>query len=300
MPLEYNVKREYTIPHLNTYFALSSIVSIGALTVLNVILQGYDVVTILSSNPNATIPYWWSTSAFSVRSAGECSPVSLSQGSTISTNHSLFSYDIRSTFDKSGQSMTGASSYLANDLHNCTVDSMMLTIDEVRRTLQFDIPVLCIGRHLPFSLSLESKFTLSYDNTYLDDTVSHYTQNMPSQKRFESQSIERNTSSLVNVIAVLDAVGADLQVAYWETELLRNSGLPSVVSVTGISMCPGGQNSTCDPGDRTMAISECAAGYVNGTHNYTADICDFLAPIESEIVNTFTVFRDAYQWVLVD
>ncbi|QRV89005.1 hypothetical protein RhiJN_17023 [Ceratobasidium sp. AG-Ba] len=295
MPLEYNVKREYTIPHLNTYFAVSSIVSIAALTVLNVILQGYDVVTVLSPNPNTTFPYWWSTSSFSVRSAGECSPVSLSQGSTISTNHSLFSYDIRSTFDKSGQSMTGASSYLANDLHNCTVDSMMLTIDSVQEVLQFDIPVLCIGRHLPFSLSLESKFSLSYRNTYLDDAISHYTQNMPSRERFEAHSIERNTSSLVNVIAVLDAVGTDLQVAYWETGLLRGSGFPSVVSVTGISACPGGQNSTCDPGDMTMAISQCAAGYANGTYNHWDDICGFLAPIESEIVNTFTVFRDAYQ-----
>ncbi|QRV74233.1 hypothetical protein RhiJN_02247 [Ceratobasidium sp. AG-Ba] len=296
MPLEYNVKREYTIPGLTLYFSAFSVVAIAALTVLNIILQGYDIVTVLRTNPNVTESYWWSTRALSVRSAGECNPVSLPRRSMITTNSSLFSYEFRGAFGADKHDIAGASSYIANPLHSCTVDAIIVEIDLLKRTIQFNTPILCTGPDLPFSFSLASRLSLNDGNPYADDIIAYYLQNRPSRDGLDDRQrlIQRNASSLLNVIATVDAVTSDFANSLWITREAAAGNAPYLITTGGISVCPGGQNATCAPQEKRMSIPQCALIYPNGTSAPSVGICPFLANIEAEFLNTFTVLQDAY------
>ncbi|QRW03191.1 hypothetical protein RhiLY_02190 [Ceratobasidium sp. AG-Ba] len=295
MRLEYSVKKKYTIPYLTAYFSGVSVFALTGLTVLNVILQGYDVVTVLRANPNATDPYWWSTSVGTLRSAGRCSPVSLPRKSIISTNSSLFAYELRSTFDSNKRNIEGASAYMANPLRSCTVDSVVANIDFSRWSFKIDVPILCTSSELPFSLSLMSTFSLNSGNVYYDDIISHYIQNRPPREGLEEKQrlIHRDPSSPLNIIAVLDAINSDLQEAL---DRLRSAAgdTPVFVSTGGIPTCPGGQNTTCRSEDMRMRVPECGITYANGSSTGSVGICPFLAPVEKDLLNLFTVLQDAY------
>ncbi|KAG9126273.1 hypothetical protein FRC07_004125 [Ceratobasidium sp. 392] len=297
MPLEYPVTREYTIPHLTAYLSLVSVIAISAFTVLNVILQGYDVVTVLRPDPNATESYWWSTRSLSLRSAGSCDPVSLPKKMTFNTNSSLFSYEeLRSAFDANKQNIAGASSYMANPLSSCTVDGTVVDIDLSRRTYRFDTPILCTGSELPFSLSLVSTFSISQYNPFYDDIMVYYTQNKPGFDNlgFGRRHIQRNASSRANIIGILDAVSADLMVALWLVGNASTEAVPTAISTGGYLVCPGGQNATCKPEEMRMRIPASLLSYPNGSYASSDGIGTFLEPIETTFLNMFTVLQDAY------
>ncbi|QRV74234.1 hypothetical protein RhiJN_02248 [Ceratobasidium sp. AG-Ba] len=296
MPLEYNVKREYTIPGLTLCFSAFSVVAIAGLTVLNIILQGYDIVTVLRPNPNITESYWWSTKAFSVRSAGECNPVSLSRKSAITTNSSLFSYELRGAFGANNEDIASATSYMANPLRGCTVDAIIAEIHLLKRTVHFNIPILCTSPDLPFSLSLTSQFSISGGNPYTDDVIAYYLQNRPSRDGLDNSMrvTRRNTSSLLNVIATIDAVSTDFMNAVWINWEAAVGNAPSIITTGGIPVCPGGQNTTCRPEEMRMMIPQCGLAYPNGTGTGSIGICPFLAPVETDILSMLTVLQDAY------
>ncbi|KAG9099664.1 hypothetical protein FS749_000726 [Ceratobasidium sp. UAMH 11750] len=299
MPLQYPVTRDYTIPHLTTYLSVVSVVAIAALAVLNVILQGYDIVTVLRPDPNVTESYWWSTGLLSGRFAGDCNPVSLSTKMSFSTNSSFFSYEVRSAFDANNQDIGGASPYMANPLNSCMVDAIAVAIDMTRGSCSFDIPILCTGLGRPFSLSLISRLSLSQNNPYYDDLMAYYIRNRPTRVGVgaELQLIQRNTSSPTNLIGLLDAVATDFVVALW---LLGNSSTDTAlttISTGGFLACPGGQNATCSPGDMRMTIPASVLTYPNGTYISSFGIGTYLAPIERSFLNIFTVLQDAYQYV---
>ncbi|KAG9078567.1 hypothetical protein FS749_009393 [Ceratobasidium sp. UAMH 11750] len=296
MPLEYPVSREYTIPHLTAYFSIVSVAAVAALTVLNVILQGYDVVTVLRPDPNITESYWWSIGPLSVRSAGSCDPVSLPRKLKFSTNSSLFSYELRSVFDANKRNIIGASSYMANPLSSCTVDGIVVAIDLGRRTYTFDTPILCTGSDLPFSLSLVSRFFLDQYNPYYDDIMAYYTQNRPARDGLGVglHLIERNASSPDNIMGILDAVSADLLAALWVLGNTSTDATPATISTGGFLACPGGQNTKCEPEDMRMTIPASLLSYPNGSTTSTLGIGNFLAPVERPFLNMFTVLQDAY------
>ncbi|KAG8765568.1 hypothetical protein FRC12_007432 [Ceratobasidium sp. 428] len=295
--LEYPITRKYTIPHLNAYFSVVSVIAIAFFTALNVVLQGYDVVTALRPDPNVTQSYWWSTVPLSLRSAGSCNPVSLPKKMNFNTNSSLFTYEVRSAFDTDKHNIAGASSYIANPLSSCTVDAIVLDIDLNRRTFKFDTPIFCTGSDLPFSLSLVSTFLLSQYNPYYDDIMAYYIQNNSTRKSLGvgELRIQRNVSSPANVIGILDAVSADLMAAIW---LLGNSSTdnaPTVISTGGFLACPGGQNATCEPEEMRMKIPASLVTCPNGTSSTSVDGIDpFLASAESSFINMFTVMQDVY------
>ncbi|QRV74237.1 hypothetical protein RhiJN_02251 [Ceratobasidium sp. AG-Ba] len=297
MPLEYAVKREYTIPGLTWYFSAFSVVAIAALTVLNVILQGYDIVTVLRTNPNVTESHWWSTRALPVRSAGECNPVSLPRRSMIMTNSSLFSYELRGVFGANNKGVAGATSYMANPLGSCTVDGIIVEIDLLRRSFQFDIPILCNGPDLPFSLALRSQFSLMDGNPYGDDVVLYYLQNRPASDGLDDdrRAIQRDPHSILNVIAAVDAVSTDFMYALLAMMQVWAGDAPNRITTGGFMVCPGGQNATCQPEEKRVRIPECGMSYPNGTVvGSDTGICPLLGPIEPNFLNMFTVLQDAY------
>ncbi|QRV89008.1 hypothetical protein RhiJN_17026 [Ceratobasidium sp. AG-Ba] len=284
IPLEYNVKREYTIPGLTAYISVVSVVSIVALAVLNVVLQGYDIVTVLRPDPNVTEHYWWSTRGLSVRSAGECSPVSLPRKSAIATNSSLFSYELSGLFGANKKEITGASSYMANPLRSCTVDGIIANIDLAQLLFQFE--------------SRASIFALTYIEALIeqrqfifDDVVAYYLQGRPSSEGLDDKGrlIQRNASSLLNVIAILDAFGADYTVALSLTRDATVGDTPNIIATGGLLSCPGGQNTTCQSKDMNMVAPQCAASYPNGTTFTWRGVCPYLAPVETNLLNMFTV-----------
>ncbi|QRV89010.1 hypothetical protein RhiJN_17028 [Ceratobasidium sp. AG-Ba] len=298
MLLEYPVTKEYSIRNLTIYFSVFSIIAITGLVILNVILQGYQVVSVLKSDPNITERHWWSTGAMSIRSTGKCNPVSLPRKSTITTNSSLFSYEIHQILDTDNQSSANSASYTANLLRNCTVDAIIANINSNDWSSKFETHIFCTGSDLKFSLLLVSKLSLNYGNRYLDDFFYHYTQSRISPTSFnrsEQPLIERNASSLLNIIAVLDAISADF---YGAVLLIRNSQPSSpmnVISIGGWLACPGGRNTTCEPEEMRMMIPECGISYPNGTSEHMlGKICSTLALVEAEFLNMFTVLHDAY------
>ncbi|KAG8780269.1 hypothetical protein FRC12_023267 [Ceratobasidium sp. 428] len=295
--LEYPVTRKYTIPHLTAYFSVVSVIAIAFFTTLNVVLQGYDVVTALRPDPNVTQSYWWSTGPLSLRSAGSCNPVSLPKKMNFNTNSSLFTYEVRSAFDTDKHNIAGASSYIANPLSSCTVDAIVLDIDLNRRTFKFDTPIFCTGSDLPFSLSLVSTFLLSQYNPYYDDIMAYYIQNNSTRKSLGvgELRIQRNASSPANVIGILDAVSADLMAAIWLLGNSSTTNAPTAISTGGFLACPGGQNATCEPEGVRMTVPASLVTYsTNGTSILFDGIGPFLAPTERSLINMFTVLQDAY------
>ncbi|KAG8780268.1 hypothetical protein FRC12_023266 [Ceratobasidium sp. 428] len=297
MPLTYTVTKNYTIPHLTVYFSVFSFVAIVALAVLNVILQGYDIVTVLRPDPNITASYWWSTRVGSVRSAGDCDPVSLSKEMMFSTNSSLFSYKLRSMFHANKQTMTVATSYMANPLSSCTVDGILANVDLVRSTLKFDVPILCMGSDIPFSLSLISSFSIDQKNQYYDDIVAHYIRNKPSREGLELGQgglLQRNPSDPLNTIAVIDAISSDLEFALNFVASRSTDVIPTSVATGGLLSCPGGQNATCKPEEMIMTAPRSGTTYSNGSYVTAPGVGPFLAPIERTFLNMFTALQDAF------
>ncbi|QRV74254.1 transmembrane protein [Ceratobasidium sp. AG-Ba] len=260
-----------------------------------VALQGYEIVPVLRSNPNITIAYWWSTRWISIRSAGNCDPVSLSKKLVFSTNSSLFSYELRSVFNANKQNNIDASSYMANPLSSCTVDSILFAMDIAQKTIKFDTPIFCIGTNLPFSLSIISTFSMAQYNPYYDDIVAYYIQNKPTLDGLGSgiRQIQHNTSSMSNIVGILDAVSTDLFAALY---IIANNSIdsPAVLSTGGFFTCPTGRNTTCKAEDIILTIPASGASYLNGTYLHTEGIGTFLSPIEQSISNMFIVLRDAY------
>ncbi|KAG8697627.1 hypothetical protein FRC08_006406 [Ceratobasidium sp. 394] len=295
MPLEYPVTREYTIPHLAAYLSLVSVVAIAALTVLNVILQGYDIVTVLRPDPNVTESYWWSIGPLPGRFAGGCNPVSLSKKMSFSTNSSFFSYEVRSAFDANNQDIAGASSYVANPLNSCTVDAIAAVVDIGRRTYTFDIPILCTGSDLPFSLSLISRFSLNQYNPYYDDVMAYYIRNKPARKDIGAglHITHQNASSPANIIGILDAMSTDFMAAFWLLGNASKHAIPATISTGGFLACPG-ENATCHPEDMRMKIPTAVLTYPDGTYSMSDGVGSYLAPIERSFLNIFTVLQDAY------
>ncbi|KAG8706432.1 hypothetical protein FRC08_001071, partial [Ceratobasidium sp. 394] len=296
MPLEYPVTRKYTIPHLTAYLSIASVVAVAALSVLNVILQGYDVVTVLRPDPNVTESYWWSVAPLPSRSAGGCNPVSLSTKMSFSTNSSFFSYEVRGAFDANNQDIAGASSYMANPLRSCTVDTMAVFVDIDLLAYSFDIPILCTGSDLPFSLALMSRLSLFQYNPYYDDIMAYYIRNRPIHEAMGDglRLLQRNASSPANIIGLLDAMSTDLTVALSLLWNVSADATPATISTGASLACPSGRNATCNPEDMRMTIPESVVTYSNGSHITSHGIGTYLAPIEKSFLNVFTVLRDAY------
>ncbi|KAG9084341.1 hypothetical protein FRC06_004119, partial [Ceratobasidium sp. 370] len=254
---------------------------------LNVILQGYDVVTVLRPDPNVTESYWWSIGPWSSRSAGRCNPASLSKKTRFSTNSSFFSY---------GTLFGGATESALNRAKSCTVDGIVVVIDIARRAYIFDIPILCTGSDLPFSLSLISRLSLNQFNPYYDDTMAYYIRNRPTREGIGAglRLIYRNTSSPANMIGLLDAVITDFAVAFRLLEHASADVIPATISTCGFLACPGGQNATCKPEDMRMTVPASVLTYSNGSNAISDGIGTYLAPIERSFLNVFTVLQDAY------
>ncbi|QRV74238.1 hypothetical protein RhiJN_02252 [Ceratobasidium sp. AG-Ba] len=97
---------------------------------------------------------------------------------------------------------------MPNPLRSCTVDGVVANIDPAQLLFQFEV-VIC--PELPILLSLISKLSLGNVNPYSDDVVAYYLQGLPSSEGLDDKGrlIQRNASSLLNVIAILDALSAD-------------------------------------------------------------------------------------------
>ncbi|KAG9096737.1 hypothetical protein FRC06_008380 [Ceratobasidium sp. 370] len=294
--LSYSISKEYTIPHLNAYLFIISVIAIPVLVVLNVALQGYNVVAELHPDPNTIQPYWWSVVPFLIRSPGRCNPVSLSKGLKFSTNFSLFSYEFRSAFGADSRKINGASPYMANSLSNCTLDGISVVIDLSLHTYTFDIPIRCTGSGLPFSLSFASRFFLDQQDPYFDDITSYYIRNRPAREGFGigSHYIRRNASSPDNIVGILDAISLDLEIALQTLEESSADTVPTMIKTGGFLSCPGGLNYTCKPEDARMTILRSLLVYPNGSSIGVGGVGSFLAPAEKHLLNMLTVLKDAY------
>ncbi|KAG8731843.1 hypothetical protein FRC12_019530 [Ceratobasidium sp. 428] len=185
---------------------------------------------------------------------------------------------------------------MANPLGSCTVDGIIVNIDVSHQRYRFDTPILCTGSDLPFSFSVASTFLIDQFNPYYDDVMTYYIQNQPALNSlsFRQSHIQRNTSSLTNIIGILDAVSADLIIALW---LLGNSSTdisPKTISMGGFLACPAEQNATCKPDEMRMSIPTSLLTYPNGSYVHSYGIGTFLEPIKTSFLNMFTVLQDAY------
>lgn len=192
----------------------------------------------------------------------------------------------------------GATPYIANPLSSCTVGGILVNVNLARRTYKFDVPILCTGPELPFSLSLISSLSLNA-NPYYDDISAYYLLNKPSREGLDSstseQVLSRNASSLTNIIGILDALSSDVQVALSAAGGTSTVSRPTALSTGGLLACPGGQSTTCDPKDMRMMIPRSETDYANGT----SIIVDGPGPVssiaENSMLNMFIALQDAYQ-----
>ncbi|EIW80410.1 hypothetical protein CONPUDRAFT_125167 [Coniophora puteana RWD-64-598 SS2] len=138
----YRQRWRYTT-HVLLVFACISLVGFAA---LNVALVGYDVVTVISDNFNASYSASW-TLSWDDQIQG-CQTHIYQLGDSFRTNNSAFTYSIynvMSTSNSSGGSgnVQGSFSYANNSLANCDVTSIELNVLPGDRSVGANVAISC-------------------------------------------------------------------------------------------------------------------------------------------------------------
>ncbi|KIJ65782.1 hypothetical protein HYDPIDRAFT_151393 [Hydnomerulius pinastri MD-312] len=189
-------------------FAVTSLVGLAA---LNVALVGYDVVSTVSSNFNASQVLPWTLSW--ENSNQGCQSHFFQLGDSFRTNTSAFTYTIYNVMAAPGQSVTlsssaqGSFSYSNNTLGDCDVDAIEITVSPGDRSVTAQASLACPN------LGFNASTSWSYTNHAVIGTV-------PSGM-FPDNSLPR---------AILDAMtgfGSDAYLPIYNTQYITQNTSPS-------------------------------------------------------------------------
>lgn len=133
----YNTTRKLPFRWLPLLIILEFAAALILFSLINLGSVGYDLVTVYSSNPNATVSEADKSSipAFlRSKSRPSCESVNLDIGKTFSTNNSALTYTLNAVDD--GETVSAASLvYHNNLLNNCTIGNVLINIESTSRNM---------------------------------------------------------------------------------------------------------------------------------------------------------------------
>ncbi|KAG8732542.1 hypothetical protein FRC12_019230 [Ceratobasidium sp. 428] len=295
--LTYPVRQPYRIRWITEIFYGVSAVVIVLLVIFNLIVSGYNTVTVVVANPNITDPKWWAPSWVPkglrvIRTApGECEPAVLPVNTELRTNSSLplFTYTLLNTY---GEHELAHAPYKANPLDSCRVHDMEMSIETKAIALEVTARVWCdIASNATRSRQFEVRFKNTQDAQFREDTIAEYMADRHNAGDSAHEQISQagpTKDPILNVVGVVDVLSSDL------TQILRmqwitwptNDNYPEMgyVSWDATSETPHGTSAL------TIGALDASAGHYVTTDE---DIISYFLDMNITMANLFIAIRDA-------
>ncbi|QRV84635.1 hypothetical protein RhiJN_12651 [Ceratobasidium sp. AG-Ba] len=224
MALTYPIEQPYRLKYINPIFYIGSIILLILLVPLNVILGGYDTITIWLADPKTeSYEPWWAPKslpeALRIRTKpGECQGARLDKNNPLRTNSPLplFSYVLSSDFNQSASlnenGVRTETSYMANPLNGCHITNMSTTLEPKMLFIKVDATVFCdpMGDP-PHSRQFVTSFTRTPNDRYRPDSIVRYMEyTRPENKYGRISRGGPPQDTYLNVLGVLDTLSRDL------------------------------------------------------------------------------------------
>ncbi|CAE6384241.1 unnamed protein product [Rhizoctonia solani] len=319
--LEYPKGQPFAIPYMAEFFYAGSVILVAVLVVVNIILAGNDVVTVLKKDPNNTDSKWWAPSWLPESltmsaTPGPCQPLTLPQHATaIRTNSTLpiFAYTILNglgtvTHPNGTQEAKwyDALPYRSEPLETCTVQNITALVNFQDRGLTMTAQIVCDiqsqNPDAPNTLKLSTTFSRMANTDLGSDDIVDYISSYAVPRTADISKAQAvllaNNVPALKMLGVLDGVGSDILKALWAQKWAwklsgRDNQWPdqAVVKWAAEANCTGS-----DSLDRCRSTGVGVEGietwYSNtrGSQNFSLP---YLRPMNTSMNNYFTVLRDA-------
>ncbi|KAG8713215.1 hypothetical protein FRC08_013555 [Ceratobasidium sp. 394] len=298
--LSYPVEQPYRIRWITDIFYAGSAVLIVVLVIFNLVVSGYDTVTVITQSPNITDPnQWWAPDwvpkAFRIiRTApGECEPAVLPLNTPLGTNSSLplFSYILSDTLSQQGR----RDPYKANPLDSCRVQRMTMVMEA--KAIAFDITITLSCNMAPDPTRPRQfvvHFKNAFDTRFRHDTIIDYMalKIASDGKPASYDRLSRNgppKDKFFNVLGVVDALSGDL------AQLMRLQWVVWLSNSTLQNEIPGlGYVSWASPPDAPGPASLEFGAYDEAYGYYFSDeYLSYFRSMNATVSNIFVAIRDA-------
>ncbi|CEL53368.1 hypothetical protein RSOLAG1IB_06335 [Rhizoctonia solani AG-1 IB] len=319
--LEYPKGQPFAIPYMAEFFYAGSVILVAVLVVVNIILAGNDVVTVLKKDPNNTDSKWWAPSWLPESltmsaTPGPCQPLTLPQHATaIRTNSTLpiFAYTILNglgtvTHPNGTQEAKwyDALPYRSEPLETCTVQNITALVNFQDRGLTMTAQIVCDiqsqNPDAPNTLKLSTTFSRMANTDLGSDDIVDYISSYAVPRTADISKAQAvllaNNVPALKMLGVLDGMGSDILKALWAQKWAwklsgRDNQWPdqAVVKWAAEANCTGS-----DSLDRCRSTGVGVEGietwYSNtrGSQNFSLP---YLRPMNTSMNNYFTVLRDA-------
>ncbi|CAE6458917.1 unnamed protein product [Rhizoctonia solani] len=319
--LEYPKGQPFAIPYMAEFFYAGSVILVAVLVVINIILAGNDVVTVLKKDPNNTDSKWWAPnwlpeSLTMSATPGPCQPLTLPQHATsIRTNSTLpiFAYTILNglgtiTYPNGTQEAKwyDALPYRSEPLETCTVQNITALVNFQDRGLTMTAQIVCDiqsqSPDAPNTLKLSTTFSRMANTDLGSDDIVDYISSYAVPRTADISKAQAvllaNNVPALKMLGVLDAVGSDILKALWAQKWAwklsgRDNQWPdqAVVKWASEANCTGsGSLDRCRSAGVGVEGIETWYSNTRGSQNFSLP---YFRPMNTTINNYFIVLRDA-------
>ncbi|KAH8914981.1 hypothetical protein BT69DRAFT_1357140 [Atractiella rhizophila] len=187
----------FTLPYFTPVVVILAITSLVGIALTNVILQGYESVSINKIDPNVTDDresYWWGDGRVFGRTAGNCDLYSLQTGDSFRTNQSVFTWSILEALTDNTSPDASSAVYGNNPLGNdCYISEVYGSIDLNQQRIDTKLQMHCT-HPFPFWIAATSNWVLIDDQS--EDSLIVFRDN-------------RGTPARTQILFVLDGLSFD-------------------------------------------------------------------------------------------
>ncbi|KEP48158.1 putative transmembrane protein [Rhizoctonia solani 123E] len=316
--LDYPRGQPFAIPYITEVFYAGSVILIVVLVIINIILAGNDVVTVLKKDPDNTDSKWWAPhwipeSLTLASTPGPCQPLTLPQHATsIRTNSTLpiFSYTILNglgtiTYPNGTQEAKwyDALPYRNEPLEKCTVQNITAMINFQDRGITVMAQIVCDIRSqnpdAPSTLKLSTTFSRMANTDLGSDDIVNYISSYAVPRTTDISKAQAvllaNDVPALKMLGVLDAVGSDILKALWAQKWLwkltnRDNQWPDQAVVKWAAQANCTNLERCrTTGPRVEGIDTWYSN-TKGSQDFSPE---YLRPMNTSVYNYFMVLRDA-------
>ncbi|KAJ7851481.1 hypothetical protein B0H13DRAFT_2254977 [Mycena leptocephala] len=294
MALDYPLTR----PFPGKYFApaafLGAFVVLVFLTTINVVLTGYETITVFQSDYNVTQSHWYHQYIPSLmpKPGTLCDSRVFNLGDTFTTNYTLFQYNIASVV--SANAGDSGISYKGWTLEDCDMTSLFIHGDANAYTIEYTAIVEC--RNDDYSFSARTDFSLS-------SLAGKYNQLLGVKRLRQNQQqgvLNKTRDSRGLVLDAVTSISSTDAASRTFTFLQATNGTsPVIVSLQAdFPFCPAalGRQAACAVNVPQFNISSSFVSYANLTfHQYFASdpLTDSNQPVITN--DTYNVLSNVIQ-----
>ncbi|KAG8710930.1 hypothetical protein FRC08_016541 [Ceratobasidium sp. 394] len=314
-PLTRPLERPYRLRWVSITFHVGSLVVVPLIALLNVVLAGYETVTVHRPDFDAEEDVWWAPRGlpsglrFHTRS-GPCQPTELPLNVPLRTNSSLqlFTYAF-SNFKSNSTDLRPSTSYSANALSKCRVESMKLSLEEATyRSFKAECIIQCPD--LPEAPAFRITFRRTTNSPFKEDTVKEYLDYQLKSSTLGNRTLPLHSgpasaTSPLNILGALDAFGADMLQSLWGRYLYlasQNASADQLLApvMTTIEWEP---REGCDTNDARCDLDITDVGRMISSQTYAGNAMmprpgRYYDALNVTIVNVFIAVRDAIHFEL--